>query len=156
MAGRDSLTVAGVLVVFVLVAAGPLTGLDVTRAETTVDTGAATVESVALDPSATAVTDGRFGVQFDYLRVPTATVTVASVTGRPRLVYVASVPELSIERVETRVLTAPGRYRLTPDAEALAPETPSGVYEVSLTVRVQSFDGARTLTTEQTTVEVSS
>lgn len=150
------MTVAGVLVVFALVAAGPLTGLDVTRAETTVGTGNATVESATVDPSATAVTDGRFGVQFDYLRAPTAVVSVASVTGRPRLVYIASVPALGIERIETRVLTGPGRYRLTPDAEALAPETPPGVYDVSLTVRVQSFDGARTVSNANASVEVPS
>lgn len=157
MARRDPVTVVGVLVVLVLLGAGPLTGVDVTSAQaSTVGTGNATVDSVTVDASALAVTDGRFGTNVSYLRIPTATVTVESVTGRPQLVYLVSVPGLDVERVSTRVVTRGGTYRLDPDDRALAPGTAAGVYNASVTVRAQSFDGSRTLVRTNTTVEVAS
>jgi hypothetical protein len=155
MVGRDWAAVAAVLVVGVLVATGPLTGLDVTSAEATAfGEGDAETEAVDLDASALTVTDGRFGADGPYLRIPTATVTVSSVTDRPRLVYVVAVPDLGVDRTGTRVVTSPGTYRLAPDDRALAPDTPAGFYDATLTVRVQSFGTDRVLRHTNTTVEV--
>lgn len=155
MARRDWVAVVGALVVGVLVATGPLTGLDVTSAgASTFGDGDATVDGVDLTAADLTVTDGRFGADGPYLRIPAATVTVSSVTERPRLVYVVAVPELGITRTETRVFTRSGRYRLAPDDRALAPDTSSGSYEATLLLRVQSFETDRLLLRTNTTVEV--
>lgn len=155
MVRRDWVAVAGALVVGVLVATGPLTGLDVTTGGTgTFGDGDATVDGVNLAAADLAVTDGRFGADGPYLRVPTATVTVSSVSDRPRLVYVVAVPDLGINRIETRVFTGPGRYGLAPDDRALAPDTSPGSYNATLVVRVQSFETDRTVRSTNTTVEV--
>lgn len=156
MVGRDWVAVIAALVVGVLVATGPLTGLDVTSAgASTFGDGDATVDGVELAASDLTVTDGRFGAAGPYLRIPTATVAVSSVTERPRLVYVVAVPELGVTRTETRVFTRPGRYRLAPDDRALAPDTAAGSYNATLLVRVQSFETDRVLRRTNTTVEVS-
>ena len=155
MVRRDWVAVAGALVVGVLVATGPLTGLDVTSAgASTFGDGDATVDGVELAASDLTVTDGRFGAAGPYLRIPTATVAVSSVTERPRLVYVVTVPGLGITRTETLVFTRPGRYRLAPDDRALPPDTSSASYDATLLIRVQSFETDRILLRTNTTVEV--
>ena len=142
------------LVVLALVATGPLTGVDLTTAETQLGDGDAAVGSVAVETAALTVTPGRFGSAFPYLRVPSAAITVETVTDRPRLVYVVSVPALDIELVETAVVTAPGRYSLDPDDEALAPGTTAGAYEATVTVRIQSFTATEDVYRDTATVEV--
>jgi len=144
---------AGLFVVFVLVGTGPLTGADVTGASaSTFGDGNATVADVTVDRSELALSPGRFGTDVTYLRVPTATVTAESVTDRPRLLYVVSVPELDIRLVESRVVAGPGTYRLAPDDRAMPPGRVDGSYEATLSVRVQSFTTDRTLA--RTTVTV--
>lgn len=155
MVRRDWVAVVGALVVGVLVATGPLTGLDVMSGGTsTFGDGDATVDGINLAVADLTVTDGRFGADGPYLRLPTATVTVSSVTDRPRLVYVVAVSDLDINRIETRVFTRPGRYVLAPDDRALAPDTSPGSYNVTLFVRVQSFETDRVVLRTNTTVEV--
>ena len=145
-------TVVGLFVVLVLVGTGPLIGVDVTDAsETSFGDGNATVTEVALDRDGLAVTRGRFGANVTYLRAPTATVTVDSVTDRPRLVYIVEVPSWRIKLVETRVVTEPGTYRLAPDDRAMRPRH-GVVYDTTLSVRLQSFTTDRTLA--RTTVPV--
>jgi len=154
MARPDWVTVVALTVVLVLLGTGPLTGVDVTSAQTTsFGDGDATVASATVDTSALAITAGRFGAADAYLRLPTATVTVDSVTDRPRLIYIVTVPELDIQRVETKVLTGSGTYRLAPDDRALSPDTPAGPYEATVTVRIQSYTTDRTVSSETVTVE---
>lgn len=144
---------AGLFVVFVLVGTGPLTGVDVTSASaSTFGDGNATVSGVTVDRSELALTPGRFGANVTYLRVPAATISVESVTDRPQLLYIVSVPELDIRLVERRVVTTPGRVRLAPDDRAMPPGRADGSYEGVLTVRVQSFTTDRTVA--RTTVTV--
>ena len=155
MVGRDPVTLTAFLVVLVVFVAGPLTGIDVTSAgQPTVGDGDMTVDTVSVDGSALATSPGRFGADVTYLRIPTATVAVESVTGRPRVVYHVSVPGLDVDRVATRVVTTPGTYRLTPDDYALEPGTTAGTYEAALAVRVQSFGASRTVSHTTVTVEV--
>ena len=147
-------TVAGLFVVFVLVGTGPLTGLDVTSAPAdTFGDGDAVIADVSVDRSGLALTTGRFGTSVTYLRAPPATVTVDSVTDRPRLLYIVTVPALDVRLVETRVLTGPGTYRLAPDDGALAPGTADGSYGATLSVRLQSFTTDRQLRRTNVTVE---
>jgi len=147
-------TVAGLFVVFVLVGTGPLTGLDVTSVSAdTFGDGDAVVADTSIDRARLALTPGRFGADVTYLRPPPATVTVDSVTDRPRLLYVVAVPALDVRLVETRVLTGPGTYRLDPDDRALASGTADGSYEATLSVRIQSFTTDRQLRRTTVTVE---
>ncbi|QIO21631.1 hypothetical protein [Haloarcula sp. JP-L23] len=150
--------VAGValFVVVVSLSTGPLAGSDVT-AERVSDfgEGTATVSSVRAETAAIRVTDGRFGTAVEYLRPPTATVHVASVTGRPRLVYLVSVPDIDVDLVETAVVRRSGTYRLVPEDKGLARGTAEAeTYDGTLTVRVQSFTADRTVYRENVTVEV--
>lgn len=154
MVRRNPVAAVVVLVVLVLVGTGPLTGFDVTGTPDTFGEGNATIDTASVDSSALTVTDGRFGANVSYLRVPAATVTVGAVTDRPRLVYIVSVPGLGIERVESEVMTGSGTYRLVPDDRALDPDGSAGMYNASLSVRVQSFSTDWTVTRLNTTVEV--
>jgi len=149
----DPVVGVAVLVVVVLAASGPPTGVDVSTAEPRFSDGDA-VGTATVDETALAVTPGRFGSDFAYLRIPTATVTVGSVTERPRLLYVVSVPGLDIKRTASAVVTGPGRYTLTIDAVALAADTGAGGHGVTMTVRVQSFSAERSLYRANTSVEV--
>lgn len=151
----DPVAGVAVLVAVVLVAAGPLTGVDATTAGPRFNDGDATVETVTVDETALEVTPGRFGSEFAYLRIPPATVTVDSVTERPRLLYIVSVPGLDVEQTASVVVTGPGTYDLDIDDVALSDGTNAGVYEATVTVRVQSFDTDRTLYRSSTSVEVS-
>lgn len=150
----DPVVGVGILVVVVLAAAGPLTGVDVSTAEPRFGDGDA-AGTATVDETALEITPGRFGSEFAYLRVPAATVTVGSVTERPRVLYVVSVPGLDVERTASAVVTGPGSYTLAIDAVALAPGADTGVYEATMTVRVQSFSAERTLYRANTSVEVS-
>lgn len=144
---------AGLFVVFVLVGTGPLSGVDVTSASaSTFGDGNATVTDVTVDRSGLSLTPGRFGTNVTYLRVPAATVTADTVTDRPQLLYIVSVPELNIRLVERQVVTRPGRYRLAPDDRAISPGRADGTYDAVLSVRVQSFTTDRTVA--RTTVTV--
>jgi len=146
-------TVVGLFVGLVLVGTGPLTGVDVTDASaTSFGDGDARVTDVALDRDGLAMTHGRFGANVTYLRVPPVTVTVDSVTGRPRLVYIVSAPELDVKRTETRVITEPGTYQLTPNDRAMPDTRTNGLHEVTLSVRIQSFTTDRTLAYTTVTV----
>ena len=143
---------AGLFVVFVLVGTGPLAGVDVTSASSTFGDGTATVTEITVDRSALALTPGRFGTNVTYLRVPAATVAVDSVTDRPQLLYIVSVPGLDVQLIERQVVTGAGRYRLAPDDRAMPPGRADGTYGAVLSVRIQSFTTDRTLA--RTTVAV--
>ncbi|MBV0924282.1 hypothetical protein KTS45_08715 [Halomicroarcula limicola] len=156
MTRRDLLTGVALFVVVVSVATGPLTGVDVTEQRATeFGDGTATVGAVTVDTAALRVTDGRFGTGVSYLRVPTATVTVTSVSDRPRLVYRVLVPALDVELTETAVVSKTGTYRLVPDDRGMARgAADASTYDGTLAVRVQSFTTDRTVYRENVTVEV--
>jgi len=146
-------TFAGIFVVFVLAGTGPLTGVDVTSASaSTFGDGNATVTDVSVDRSAVSLSPGRFGTDVMYLRVPAASVTVHTVTDRPQLLYIVSVPGLGVRLVETQVVTGAGTYRLAPSDRAMPPGRADGRYDVVLSVRLQSFTTDRTVTRTSLTV----
>ena len=149
-------TVVALLVAVVLVTTGPLVGIDVTREPVTeFSDGNATVADVGTESDRFRISDGRFGTDVEYVRLPTATVTVSEVTERPRLVYGIEIPALGIEQFETAVITEPGRYRLAPDDYGMESGTADAQsYAGTLAVRVQSFSTDRTVYTENVTVEV--
>lgn len=130
-----------------LLASGPAVGvLEPTRDRpATVGTGNATAADVR--PSGgVALERGRFGTGVLYLRIPEVRVAVASVTGHPQLRYTVDAPGLSVRESVTRVIDDPGIHRLALSDRAMPPDSVSaGEHRVTLTVRVQSFDGDRTV-----------
>lgn len=150
---RSSLV--AVFVVLSLVATGPLVGLDVTQGSPdSFGEGTATVTAVDIEDSEFRVTAGRFGTDVSYLRVPTASVTVGSVTGRPRLVYVVRVPSADINVVSTTLVTDPSRtYTLDPGDQGIERDSIREPVTATVTVRLQSFTVDRTITRRNVTVE---
>ncbi|MHB9287181.1 hypothetical protein ACKVMT_09085 [Halobacteriales archaeon Cl-PHB] len=152
MRGSDADPVAGVrsrhvlgFVVAVLVVTGPVVGVDVTRDAPTVGEGSATVDVFGLAASEVTVTQGRFGTSVRYLRLDDVVVDVETLQGQPRLYYRLSIPNLSIQRTATGVVTDTGRLRLQVADRALAPDVASGTYQGRVMLRLDSFSGDRVL-----------
>jgi len=98
---------------------------------------------------------GRFGTGVLYLRIPDAVVDVASVTGRPRVVYQVSVPGLDFERSATTRVDESGRVRIPMDARAFTyTRIENDSYRAEIEVRVQSFETDRTVASRTVTVPV--
>ncbi|WP_254273046.1 hypothetical protein [Haloarcula marina] len=156
MARRYLSSSVALLVVVVALVTGPVVGVDVTSdPPSAFGDGTATVDEVAVETETLRVTGGRFGTGVEYVRVPTATVTVATVTDRPRLVYVVAVPGLDIELTDSVVVTDAGTYRLDPGDRGLESGSATATqYEGRVAVRVQSFTDAKTVYRENATVEV--
>lgn len=152
-------TLAVVLVVLVL--SGPLVGIvdltPETRGAAQLGDGTANVTVVG-DPTADlAITPGRFGTNVSYLRIPTAVVDVRRVDDRPRLLYSVTVPKLDFERSVTEPLDegVDGRVRLSMSDRAFAhAKIRNESYRATVRVRVQSFEGTRTVYQRNTTVPV--
>jgi len=153
---RDLPRAVGVVILAVLVVCGPLTGIDATSERTSeFGEGTATVNSVSVPAGELRVTPGRFGTQVAYLRVPPATVDIASVSERPRLVYLVEVPSLDVSLVTTAVVTESKSYRLEPSDRGLSRNRlRSGPYRARLRIRVQSFEMDRVVYDRNVTVEV--
>jgi len=156
MVRSDPPTVAALFVLATLVATGPLVGVGAFEPRaTTIGDGTASVESVRLDTTHLRVTDGRFGTAVPYLRVPDASVTVDSVTGRPRLLYQLSVPRLDVSTTVERVFWTDGTYRLAPGDRALDPSAVGREsYNGTVRITVQSFEATETVYAENVTVAV--
>jgi hypothetical protein len=158
MVPRHPPTVVALLVLVTLVVTGPLVGVDAVRTQpTTIGDGTAAISSVQLPTSEIRFTDGRFGTNVAYLRVPDASVSVDSVTGRPRLLYQVAVPALDISREDEQVLSEgqSGTFRLAPGDRAVRQSSlERDVYNGTVLLRVQSFETAETIVAQNVTVQV--
>lgn len=148
-AGR---VVAG-LILATLLLAGPPAGPDLAASDDArLDDGTASVSVLEPAGAEIRVTDGRFGTDVAYVRLPDLVVDVEQFEGTPRVQYTVSVPGLDIERTETKLVTSEGRLRVRLEDRALPERPDEETYRGVLRVRVQS------LSTEQTvlnrTVEV--
>jgi hypothetical protein len=152
--GEAALSVTALFVLVTLFLTGPLVGLDVTTESTPqVGDGDATVD-VAFDGEFT-LTAGRFGSNASYLRIPDAVVSVDSLEGQPRVLYQVRVPGLGYGETTTRVMTDTRTVRLSQRVQGLAPGARfGGPYTAQVVVRVQSFEGSRTVLRTNRTVEV--
>lgn len=150
--------VVALFILVTLVATGPLIGVDAVRTQpTTIGDGTAAISSVQVPTSEMRITDGRFGTNVAYLRVPDASVNVDSVTGRPRLLYQVSVPALDISLEDEQVLSEgqSGTYRLAPGDRAVTPSSlEQSAYRGTILLRVQSFETAETIVAENVTIRV--
>ncbi|GCF14130.1 hypothetical protein Harman_20650 [Haloarcula mannanilytica] len=158
MVPRHPPTVVAVVIVVTLLVTGPLLGVDAVETQPTIiGDGTASVSSVDVASSEIRITDGRFGADAAYLRVPDASVTVDAVSGRPRLLYQVDVPALDVSLEDEQVLSAgqTGTYRLAPGDKGLALSLPEqDTYHGSVRIRVQSFETDETIVTENVTVQV--
>lgn len=146
------------VVVTALLMSGPSVGLLEPSPErpATVGDGNASVSSVVV-PGEVSLDRGRFGTGVFYLRLPDVRVTVGDIRGAPRLRYHVDVGGLSVHDSVTKVLDedAAGTHRLRVRDRAFQPEAVSeSEYVVTLTVRVQSFDGDWTVSRRTHTVGV--
>lgn len=149
------------LVVVVTLASGPLVGLvDLTAAATwspeDFGEGRAAVGDVTL-PDRVVIERGDFGAGTYYLRVPSATVELREVVGRPILSYEVSVESLGYTRSAINVVSSDdvGNYELTLEEIAFGPEQLDGErYAGELTVDVRYGGRLHVLATKNVTIEV--
>ncbi|MFB6083638.1 MAG: hypothetical protein ABEJ94_05285 [Halorientalis sp.] len=149
------------VVTLVLLLSSPLVGVVDLTPETrgAARLGGGTADATVVgDPAADlAITPGRFGTNVSYLRIPPAVVDVDRVEGRPRLLYRVRVPRLGFERSATRPLdeSVAGRVTLRMDDRAFRhARIRNDSYRAIVAVRVQSFDGTRTVYRRNVTVPV--
>ncbi len=119
--------------------------------------GTATLTVDSLPTDRLHVDEGRFGTDVRYLRVPDVTLRVDAVSGTPRLVYRVDVPALDVSQTTTKLLTgtAPRTLTVRGTDRALAPGTVTDDrYTATVSIRVQSFTGDRTVLSTNETVEV--
>ena len=149
--------VAVTIVVVVLVASGPLAGglVQPSGTPTTVDEGDASVESATVPVEDLRISPGRFGTKVSYVRVPDATVDLAAVTDRPRLLYRVEIPALDADLTASKIVTDRGTHRLHVGDYGLDSGTVTNEsYDATVTVRVQSFTVDRTILERNVTVAV--
>ncbi len=157
----ESVAVYGVavLIVATALASGPLVGgVDLTQSQATtgLGEGSATVANATL-PDDVTFEGGRFGTETYRLTVPSATVDLASVTGRPVLAYRVVVPALDHARVSSTILSpdSEGRFAVefeggTVDRERIDRER----YDGRLELLVRSGADSRTVATKRVAIEV--
>lgn len=126
-------------ILFVLVLAGPVGGVDLTGEPTTLGEGNASVTVVEPSTDTFSVSPGRFGTNVTYLRIPDAVIDVERVSGQPRVVYLLTIPNLSIDKEARRYIESTGRLRVPLADRALQHRPEPGTYEGRMLVRVQSF-----------------
>jgi hypothetical protein len=129
------------VVVFVMLLSGPGSGLDFARDSASLGDGTASVTVVQPTDDQVRVTEGRFGTNVSYLRIPDLVVDVTALDGRPRVLYQVTVPELGIQKQNDDIVRSTGRMRVSISDRALPPGTDAGGTTARLVVRVQSFTG---------------
>jgi len=144
-------TVVAVILV-VLLLSGPGSGLDFTGERASLGKGDATVRVVEPGNEAIPVTDGRFGTDVAYVRLPDLVVDVSAVEGNPRVFYQVTVPSLGVRKQNDKIIQSPGRLRVPIYDRALPKGTTIEGAEARLIVRVQSFSGGKVVLNR--TVEV--
>lgn len=154
------------VIIIIAVLSGPLGVLDLTTAESPCDedvfpgTGNATVE-VTDTPDTATLSKSRFGAEVYRLELPTTTVNVSDVRGRPTLSYRIRIPGLSTELGSTTTLSSctTGRMQLTRESATFEPDQiRNDSYDATLFVVYRgTADGEkieRYLRTKNVTVEV--
>jgi hypothetical protein len=140
----DDLPVTHVVVgviLFVMVLSGPGSGIDFSRDRASLGDGTASVTVVEPTGDDVRVTDGRFGTNVSYVRIPDLVVDVESVDGRPRVFYQVTVPELGIRKQNDAIVRSTGRMRVSISDRAVPPGAEIGGSTARFVVRVQSYTG---------------
>ena len=121
------------------------------------DNGTAAIDVVSAPGDRLCFEAGRFGTAADYLRLPDLVIEVTSLSGTPRIHYRITIPEMEVDRHDTRLIRREGRLRV-PLADVAAPSsgtgTTPGIYTGRVEVRVQSFSTDAVVTNRTIRVEV--
>lgn len=145
------------VVVLSLVVAGPVASGSEAQYPSTFGDGDATVSVDSFPADSLVVNSGQFGTDVYYLRIPDVVLTVEDVRDQPRLVYRVEIPELGVDESMTRVLSEgrPGSRRIRGIDRAFdGSELSESTYTATVSLRVQSFEVDRTITSTNTSVEV--
>lgn len=151
-AARGSVYAAVALIAAVTIISGPLVGaVDLTYERGSgitddIGSGSADVVVHSLPESAT-ISEGRYGSQTVYLRVPDARITLSNVTGQPLLKYDLDIPELGFSTGTTTFVTerSEGRKTLSiPRKTFDASEIERDRYEATVSILVRA-DGNTTV-----------
>ena len=127
------------IILFVLVLAGPAGGVDLVGEPTTLEDGNASATVVDGSTDGLTVSEGRFGTNVTYVRIPDATLDVERVRGQPRVVYSVTVPNLSVDKQSRRYIESTGRLTVPMSDRALPNRPDAGTYQGRVLIRVQSF-----------------
>ena len=142
--------VGAILVILLL--SGPGSSIDFTDDSASLGDGNASVTVLEPGGEPLRVTDGRFGTNVSYVRIPDLVGHVTTVEGSPRVFYQVSVPAFGIEKQNSKVVQSPGRIRVPISDRALTGSVNTEGVTASVVVRVQSFTGGRVVLNR--TVEV--
>jgi hypothetical protein len=127
------------IILFVLVLTGPVGGVDLTGEPATLDEGNASVTVVDGSVDTITVSEGRFGTNVTYVRLPDAVLDVDRVRGQPRVVYLVTIPNLSVDKQSRRYIESTRRLTVPMSDRALPTRPASGTYQGRMVIRVQSF-----------------
>lgn len=148
------------IVVVTTLASGPLVGLDLTAEHSFsgegLGEGRATVGDVTM-PDRVAFERADFGAGSYYLRVPSATVELSEVVGRPILNYEVSIDELGYTRSTIKVLSSANEGTLELGLDEVAfgrDELEQDSYAGELSVSVRYEGTEHVVATKNVTVEV--
>lgn len=141
------------VVVVTLVVSGPVVGLDFTESADELGEGTATVGSIEAPDRQLRITDGRFGTEAKYLRVPDLVADVEEIEGRPQIVYEVIVPALDVKLRSTEVVSSSGTVRVEMADRALD-SVSEGPHQGYVVVGVQSFSSDVTLANRSVEVVV--
>lgn len=144
--------IAAALVLFGMVLSGPVGGVDLTRDRSSLGDGNASVTVVEPAGGPIEITDGRFGTNVSYVRMPDLVVDVERVDGRPRVFYQVTVPELGIKSQNSAIVRSAGRLRVPISDTAVPRHAAPDRTTARLVVRVQSYSGGEVVVNR--TVEV--
>ncbi len=128
-------------IVLVMLLSGPGSSIEFAKDRASLGDGTASVTVVEPTEDHVRVTDGRFGTNVSYVRIPDLIVDVEQVDGRPRVFYQVTVPELDIRKQNDEIVRSTGRLRVAISDRALQPGTDVTGAEARLVVRVQSYTG---------------
>lgn len=129
------------IILFGMLLSGPAGGIDFARDRLSIGDGTASVTVVEPADEPVRVTDGRFGTNVSYVRIPDLVVDVRSVDGKPRVFYQVTVPELGVRKQNERIVRSTGRLRVPISDRALPREVTADGATARLVVRVQSYTG---------------
>ncbi|MEF8785937.1 MAG: hypothetical protein V5A45_08390 [Haloarculaceae archaeon] len=155
MSEGDSVSVSQIAVAVILVGmllSGPVGGVELVGERPSIGDGTASVTVVEPTAETIQVTEGRFGTNVSYVRIPDLVLDVTSVDGQPRVLYQVTIPELGIKKQNDKLVRSTGRLRVPISDHTVPKEKTLDGTTARLVVRVQSYSGGEVVMNR--TVEV--
>lgn len=149
-ASLPRIAVAVVLVGMLL--SGPVGGVELVGERPSIGDGTAAVTVVEPPAEPIRVTEGRFGTNVSYVRIPDLVLDVTNTGGQPRVLYQVTIPELNIRKQNDKIVQSSGRLRVPISDHTVSKEATLDGTTARLIVRVQSYSGGEVVLNR--TVEV--